>query len=77
MNATQTTEAIMTSPTYDEIVDNWELWAEYASPMGTREEFDAMTREGRMAMMHECFGPETQTTEATRLRADDYENKDY
>ena len=44
--------------TYDEIAHNWNLWIEYVDPDGdmTRDEFDAMTTEQKIALQVEAFG---------------------
>lgn len=48
------------SPTYDQIASDFDLWQEYADTAGaiSREEFDAMSHAGRVAMQIEAFGPE-------------------
>jgi hypothetical protein len=46
--------------TYREIAVSWELWQEYVDPgsQGTREKWDAMTIEERIAFQVACFGAE-------------------
>jgi hypothetical protein len=48
----------MTHLTYAEIANNWSLWIEYVDPDGnmTREEFDAMTTDQKIALQVEAFG---------------------
>lgn len=48
----------MTHLTYAEIANNWNLWIDYVDPDGnmTREEFDAMTTEQKIALQIEAFG---------------------
>jgi hypothetical protein len=43
-----------------EIASDWNLWREYIDPSGvmTREEFDAMTIEERVASIEGCFPPD-------------------
>lgn len=46
--------------TYAEIAASWALWNEYVNTDATmtREEFDALTIEQRIALQVEAFGPE-------------------
>ena len=46
--------------TYAEIAANWNLWIELVDTNATmtREEFDALTVEQKVAMQVEAFGPE-------------------
>jgi hypothetical protein len=50
----------MPRPSYSEIASSFDLWQEYADPDATtsKEEFDAMGHDGRMALLVETFGPE-------------------
>ena len=49
--------------TYAEIANNWNLWIEYVDQDGTmtREEFDAMTADQKIALQVEAFGPEVES----------------
>ena len=44
--------------TYAEIANSWNLWIEYVVPDGnmTREEFNAMTTDQKIALQVESFG---------------------
>ena len=46
--------------TYAEIAADWFLWIEYVDPDGTmsRDEFDALTIEQKVALQVEAFGAE-------------------
>lgn len=46
--------------TYAEIAANWNLWIEFVDPNATmtREEFEALTVEQKIAMQADAFGPE-------------------
>lgn len=46
------------------VASSWRLWQEHADPDGTmsREDFDAMTVEDRIALQEECNGPEPAPT---------------
>lgn len=49
----------MTSKYTDEqIAESWELWQQYIDPQGTmtKDEFDAMSFDECLAMLHDCFG---------------------
>ncbi len=48
------------SKTYDEIANDYRLWAEHVDPSGlqTRADFDAMTVDDRIAFIKKCFGEE-------------------
>lgn len=53
----------MESRTYREIAGSWELWCEYIDQwaVDTREEWDALTVEERVAQIVACCGPERWT----------------
>ncbi len=48
-------------PTRAEIAANFTLWGEFVDTLGldTREQFEATTDAARLAVMADCFGPET------------------
>ena len=48
--------------TYNEIASNYSLWQQYVDTGAemSREEFDAMSIEQRVAIQVEAFGPEQQ-----------------
>lgn len=50
----------MNQATYAEIANDWNLWNEYVNTDATmsREEFDALTTEQKVALQVEAFGPE-------------------
>ena len=50
----------MNKPTYQQIAISWRLWTEYVDTdaVMTREEFDAMSIEDRVALMVKAFGAE-------------------
>ena len=50
----------MSQATYAEIANNWHLWNELVNTDAamTREEFDALTTEQKVALQVEAFGPE-------------------
>lgn len=49
---------------YAEIAFNYRLWCDCCDPYYMsampEQEFDAMTLESRIALLEECFGPETE-----------------
>lgn len=47
--------------TYAEIAANWALWNEFVNGDATmtRDEFDALTAEQKVALQVEAFGPES------------------
>lgn len=47
--------------TYTEIANDYTLWIQYVDPDATitREEFDAMSEEKKVALQVEAFGPES------------------
>jgi len=47
-------------PTYAQIANDWDLWAEYVDPAATmtQAEFDALTISEKVALQTDCFGPE-------------------
>lgn len=49
-----------TIPTRNQIARDWNLWAEYVDPSAamTREEFEAMTIDERVALQETVFGPD-------------------
>jgi len=53
------------SPPYEKIAADFSLWAEYIDPGATmtREEFDRMSHNERVAFIRENFGPEVPTVE--------------
>lgn len=55
------------SKTYAEIASSFALWGEHVDPAATmtREEFDAMTIETRIALIAETFGAERSAAAAT------------
>ena len=50
----------MSQATYTEIANNWNLWNEFVNTDAamSREEFDALTTEQKVALQVEAFGPE-------------------
>jgi hypothetical protein len=50
----------MNSATYTEIANDWALWNEYVNTDATmsRDEFEALTTEQKVALQVEAFGPE-------------------
>lgn len=48
--------------TYGQIATDYALWGEYVDPGDTmtREEFDALTTEEKVAMQAKCFGPDNE-----------------
>jgi len=46
--------------TYAEIANNWQLWMDHVDPSATmsRDEFDALSINERIAMIVACFGEE-------------------
>lgn len=50
-----------TKPTYAQIADDFRLWGEYFDRNGemSREEFDALDADTRVAMLVDAFGPES------------------
>lgn len=48
--------------TYTEIAANWALWNEYVNTDATmsRDEFDSLTTEQKVALQVEAFGPEAE-----------------
>jgi hypothetical protein len=64
----------MSSPTYDEIAKDWDLWRDHIDRAGTmtREEFDAMHHDERCALIEITCGPEVLTVE--QVLADCYES---
>jgi hypothetical protein len=59
----------MSSPTYRQCALDWDLWCEWVNPGGdmSREEFDALTINERVALEIDCFGPELWTCERCGL----------
>lgn len=55
----------MTQPTDREIAASFDLWREYVDPDATttREEFDALDLDERLALMASTFGPSVPTVE--------------
>jgi hypothetical protein len=50
----------MTKATYAEIANNWALWNEFVNTDATmsRDEFDSLTTEQKVALQVKAFGPE-------------------
>jgi len=50
----------MSQATYTEIATDWRLWNEFVNTDSTmsRDEFDALTTEQKVALQIEAFGPE-------------------
>lgn len=48
--------------TYAEIAADWDLWCEFVDPDATmtREEFNALSADKKIALQVEAFGPETE-----------------
>lgn len=48
------------SKTYEQIANDWALWNEFVNTDATmsRDEFDALTVEQKVALQVEAFGPE-------------------
>ena len=48
----------MRNPTEREIAGSWSLWQEYVDPQATMTEsdFDNMSFDECLAMIHDCFG---------------------
>jgi hypothetical protein len=52
----------MTTLTHSELAADFALWSEYVDRFNSREVFDAMTMDERLAQIAECFGPEVVPT---------------
>ena len=50
----------MSKATYTEIANDWNLWNEFVNTDAamSRDEFDALTTEQKVALQVEAFGPE-------------------
>lgn len=57
--------------TYAEIASDWSLWVQYVDPDATmtREEFDSMPMERRIALQVDAFGPEQQPLRTWSVRS--------